>query len=360
MGNTNARNGFLLLSKYRGAVMGIAAIWILIYHEYIRLTPDGAFAALEFAERFIKRIGFCGVDIFFLLSGIGLTFAIKKKKLPRFYYRRIRRVALPFLAIAAVRAVTEQWDLSFFIKNVTGCHFYTRSIYSLLWFVPAIVTFYLLFPLYYRLFDDAENKTLFTAGAIMLWLLVTLILRERQRNDLFGFTNRVPVFLIGVLFGWLTQNRKELVFTKRTYLFLLIAFLLGLYLAYLANFKNYELLVPVGNCCLPNCLIAVSLPLLLAKAFDFCARRIPRIEKAAVGFFAFFGVISLEFYCVQEWFSDLMIPKLRNAGLPDALINLAIFAMVTAIAWAASKVFGYFWQLVELPFAKKKKAAAES
>jgi len=356
--DTICKNGFQLLSRYRSAIMGIAAIWILVFHEWIQLStnpPEGTFNLINFLEVYIKRIGFCGVDIFLLLSGIGLTFAIKKDSLPKFYYRRIRRILLPFIVVALIRWKLEHWDNSTLLGNISGFNFYTRSMYSFLWFVPAIVTLYLLFPVYYKIFSSSKNKIMFTAGAITLWMLISLLVRDHMRNDLFGFTNRIPVFLIGILFGYLTQNRKDIVFSVQTYIHLLVTLSLGLYLAYIANYFGYGLILPVGNCCIPNCLIAVSLPFIISRALDFLDRRIPILGKGFVKVLSFFGAFSLEFYCVQEWFAGFMIPKLAAKGWSNLQINIAIFLMITAISWIASIVFKYFWKLVELPFTHKKK-----
>ncbi len=355
------KNGFQLLSRYRGAIMGIAAIWILVFHKWIILSaipPEGTFDLVNFLEQYIKKIGFCGVDIFLMLSGIGLTFAIKKESLPKFYYRRIRRIILPFLAVAVIRWKLEKWTTQAFLGNISGFNFYTKTIYSFLWFVPAIITLYLLFPLYYKIFSKAKNKTMFTVGAVTLWLLVTLLVRDHMRIDLFGFTNRIPIFIIGVLFGYLTQNRKDIGFTLSTYLMLLITLALGLYMAYLSNYFGYGLIVPVGNCCFPNCLIAVSLPFIIARILYFFERRLSVFGKAVIKVLSFFGTFSLEFYCVQEWFAGIMIPKLMAKGWSNLKINIAIFLMITAISFVASMVFKFFWKLVEMPFGRKKKAEA--
>ena len=66
------KNAFLLISKYRGAIMGFAALWIFFFHEWITLAPSDS--VLAFPEAFLKRIGFCGVDIFLLLSAIRSLF----------------------------------------------------------------------------------------------------------------------------------------------------------------------------------------------------------------------------------------------------------------------------------------------
>ena len=88
---------------------------------------------------------------------------------------------------------------------------------------------------------------------------------------------------------------------------------------------------------------------------DVLDRRIPYLGKGLVKVLSFFGAFSLEFYCIQEWFADRMIPKLYEKGWSNLRINIAIFLMVTAISWIASVVFKYFWKLVELPFTHKKK-----
>ncbi|MCQ2407498.1 MAG: acyltransferase [Oscillospiraceae bacterium] len=357
----NEKNGFLLLSKYRGAIMGIAAIWILIFHEWIQLTvtpEDGSYHVINMLERYIKAIGFCGVDIFLMLSGIGLTFAIKKDSLGKFYYRRLRRILLPFLTVAVIRFILEDWGWQNFIGNVTGWKFYTVSMYSYLWFVPAICTLYLVFPLYYKLFLCAESKIMFTIGAIIVWLMATLYLRDSLRGDLFGFTNRIPVFLIGILFGWMTQNRREIVFTPQTWLHIIFTALLGFYLAFLANFRGYPLIVPVSNCCIPNCLIAISFPFLLAKGFSLLEQKAARFGKAVLQIFAFFGAFSLEFYCVQEWLAGWLMPKLFEHGWQNPGVNLVIFVSVTAAAFISSQLFVMFWKLVEMPFRKKEKKSA--
>ena len=57
------------LSKFRSELMGLACLWVMLHHNYFD-WPN----ALEFLERF-ALYGNLGVDIFLLLSGVGLYFA---------------------------------------------------------------------------------------------------------------------------------------------------------------------------------------------------------------------------------------------------------------------------------------------
>ena len=354
----NSRNGFLLVSQFRNAIMGIAALWVLFFHAWIPVMPAstaGHFNLFGFIERYLKAIGYCGVDIFLLVSGLGLTFAIKKGSLLRFYYRRLRRIILPPLVVSLLLWNIFGWSTLEFFQNISGYNFYFKDTTCFLWFIPAIVTLYLLFPLYYKVFDRFRNKILFTAAAIALWLIISLLLLNVMRPDLYGFTNRIPVFIIGILFGYITQNKKDIVFKAWTYICLIVNLALGLYLAYLTSILNYSFILPYSNI-LPNCLIAVSLPFLIAKILDLAERHLSLFGKVLTAVIGFFGTFTLESYCVQEWFVKI-INDLMDDGISIHLINLGMFFVINATAWAASVLFRYLWELIELPFKKKKTKA---
>ena len=297
-------HGLDLISKYRGAIMGFAALWILFFHEWVTLFVNNQVGVN--IEGYLKRIGFCGVDIFLLLSGIGLTFAIRKGNVLTFYYRRIKRILLPFLVMAIIRCALE------------------------------------------------------------VWLVFSLFVRETMRGDLYGFTNRIPVFLAGVLLGWLTQQKKT-TFTKGTWCLIAITFVTGLYLAYITNYKDYYLLVPTSNCCVPNFMTSVSLPFLMAKFLDILshAKYTKPVGIGLTKVLSFFGTFSLEFYCVQEWLGWKIMGKMFEQQRPGWLINLAVLLAITAVSFAAHFLFQQFWKLVDwligmIPKPGKKAAAEQS
>lgn len=339
------KSGLEILTKYRGAIMGIAALWILFFHEWQNVLTAGTKIA-EY-ESYIKRIGFCGVDIFLFLSGIGLVFAIGKGSILSFYYRRLKRVYLPFLIVALIRFFTEKWTPAILRDYVLCISFYKVTIYSFLWFVPAILTMYLLFPLYYKLFEKSADKLLFTASAFLIWLVLTLFFREKLRGDMWGFTNRIPVFLFGIYAGHLTKTRKE-PFTRSAWIMLITALIAGLYFAYLANFKGWGFMVPTSNCFLPNLLIAISFPFVVSKGFDLLCS-IPKVEiigKAAVKVFSFFGLFSLELYCVQEWLCGLLLKEISDKS--PMFKNGMIFLISSISGFLLYMIVKYFWIDIEL------------
>lgn len=338
-------NGFKLISKYRGAIMGLSALMILFFHEWVALFE--AYPKIYDVERYFKKVGFVGVDIFLFLSGIGLTFSIAKTSLGKFYYHRIKRIIIPFVVIAVFRLILEKWPIDTFWKNISGFNFYNVSIYSFLWFVPAILTLYLFFPLYYKLFSKSKNKVFFTLCVLMIWLILSIYFREKIRIDLFGFTNRIPIFVIGILVGWITQN-KEIVFNRTIWAFLCIMLLLGIYLSYLTNFRGWSILVPVSNCCFPNMLIAISFSFLLPKFLDLMSnvKIIKHPNKAIIKILAFYGMFSLEVYCVQEWLGRLIFPKIIGT-YTDIQMNIIMLIWVTVCGYALYWVQKLFWKPID-------------
>lgn len=317
-----------LISKWKTVLMGFAALWIYFNHEWITLFDHIPF--LGKSEEFMIEIGFCGVDIFLLLSGMGLTYSIKKSGLLSFYWRRIRRVMIPFVLTGAFIAYIDKWGLNVFLKNVSGYSFYAENMYTFLWFVPAIMTFYFFFPFYYYFFQKSENKLFFTASILELWLILSIFINGTLRGELYGLTNRIPVFLLGILLGWLCQNKKILLH-RQAYLFFVITLLLGTYLSYLTNYQKFKLLVPTPNCCVPNLLISVSLVFLLSGMLEALSsmQKLAPLTKAITGFFAFFGKISLEFYCLQEWIAD-KAEVTQLTQLSDKMYNLILFFIAVA------------------------------
>ena len=63
-----------IVSKYRSSLMGIAILWVIIYHMVAKGTEYFDFMSLNV----LFNQGDSGVDIFMFLSGWGLYFLYKK------------------------------------------------------------------------------------------------------------------------------------------------------------------------------------------------------------------------------------------------------------------------------------------
>ena len=344
------------INKYRGVIMGAAALMIFLFHHWTVIIPSlfPNHPTLGAISLFAVTHGHAGVDIFFLLSGIGLVWAADKSSVGRFYLRRIKRVYIPFLICYAVLFLLTGQSFLRWLQLVSGYSFLFENMYSVLWFVPAVLVFYLLFPLYNFLLKKLRFPVLVTAVAIGLWYLGSLL---PIRYDLYGFYNRIPVFLIGVMLGRLEKDGK-FPKTKLIYLAGPVLFAAGVVTARLVENHGVPMLVPVPNCFVPTLCLGIGTVLILAFILDFLYRF--RIAGKVADFvcvpFSYLGKTSLEFYLVQMFtvrgilYSDRGIVSVSTGSTlgNDLLILLA----AVGLSFVLSTVSGLVCRLI--PEGRKK------
>lgn len=314
-----------LISDYRSSIMGVGALLIVIFHLWLSL-----FAKIEYVstiERVIKNICYCGVDIFFLVSGLGLYYSLKKNKdVKQFYKRRFPKFILPWLLTAVLTALTSHWSLSTFIENVTGYSFFTKSIYIFKWYVIAICIVYLLFPVYFNLFEKSKNKTAFTFLFIVIWIAVCIMINARV--DLYGILWRIVIFVIGVYLEYSILNEEK---TINVYLVWLI-FILGIVIFYLNFTKVIKINIVEPNSLIANSLLALSISYLVAM---FCQKH-PKVNKVL----SLIGGCSLEMYLFQELIGYQII-GLTSKFLPRIIVNVLVIIIVTICCYYLNKIFNY-------------------
>ena len=195
------------LSNARGELMGIAAIWIFVFHYWILICYG--VPVLQDIEGIIKSSGYSGVDIFFLLSGIGLVVSHQKdQSIGRFYYRRFRRITLVFLLAAVIKAISGKWTLLTFVKAVTGYSFLIEDVHTILWFVPAIMIYYLVFPFYFRLVNRFRDRKMTYAICILASGIVFIAVKAFGTKNLDYLLSRLPVFVLGTVIAFTIDDKK--------------------------------------------------------------------------------------------------------------------------------------------------------
>lgn len=71
------------ISKYRTAIMGIAMISVMLFHQYFTsVIPFNLF----------HNFGSWGVDVFLFLSGMGIVRSLNNNSLKVYYLRRLKRI----------------------------------------------------------------------------------------------------------------------------------------------------------------------------------------------------------------------------------------------------------------------------
>jgi peptidoglycan/LPS O-acetylase OafA/YrhL len=200
---------YQLFSKYRSELMGVAMLWVMLFHA----------ADLDFGLtplNWLRSAGFGGVDIFILLSAMGLFFSLsaQDQSYSTFMARRASRilpayyiVALPFtlLLIFLGRA---GWSALFY--NSTLLYYWVGCQGAFNWYVAGIMTFYAVTPLCFRVFSRAKHKTFAVILAIFSSLLLCQLLIREDWWRLMDVFYRIPVFFLGLLLGHFIKEGKKI------------------------------------------------------------------------------------------------------------------------------------------------------
>ena len=187
------------LSKFRSELMGLACLWVMLHHNYFDWP-----AARDGLRRF-ALYGNLGVDIFLLLSGVGLFYAWSKKpKLSDFYARRLVRLLVPYLLIAMPYWAWRDLLLGQgnFLLDLTQLSLPLEGVITT-WYVPAMAVMYLLYPLIARfLFSgDRWTRAVILCGVVMVGCLYL----SYGSSEIYGnceiALTRLAIFILGCALG---------------------------------------------------------------------------------------------------------------------------------------------------------------
>lgn len=324
---------FSSLGKNRTAVMGFAALWVFYFHIFPCVLKNTALSFIYPLEWFINRTGYCGVDIFLLLSGYGLYFSFKNKKrsFKDYYLRRFLRVYPAFFAVGTIAALFDGWGIKKYILNILFISQLTENIYSFLWFIPLILIFYIFAPFYWRIFEKSSRKGMVTFIFMSVPVLVFWALSAFIRTDLFAVITRIPIFILGFYFAYLSENRVK--YSAGFLSAMVLSLALGCAYSAVLNLGIIRGFMPFTNS-LVNVLIAPPLAVFISIFAEVFGNKL----KLLLGFLNFYGTVSLEFYCVQEWIFEKI--KATNLYLISSDRKLK-FIFAAIVCFAVSTLAAY-------------------
>ena len=255
---------YSLLSKYRSELMGFASLWVMLFHAF-HLHPT--FGPIKL----FKSLGFAGVDIFILLSGMGLCLSLARREeegssLRTYFLRRVERILPTYWLVVGIYSlwlrIQGRISLTVAAWSLSTLHYWFHIPGSFNWYIPAALAFYLIAPFYWKLFCRCKFKGLLTALLFpfaygLYRLAIPLGVVHMQ-----DFIYRIPAFGLGVLMGYYLLNKQELTVTHATVWSWAAA--CGIILGILCWKK--DLYIPT---CYLFGLALVSGTLLLAKILDY-------------------------------------------------------------------------------------------
>lgn len=314
------------LSRYRGELMGLAMIFVMLFH--IALPKSNPMYGLV-------RCGNVGVDIFLMLSGIGLWYSWSKNpNIKHFFLRRYLRVYPAWLLIACLHYIPQYLNtpgggyspnvLNLVLNILVGWSFWRVDDLTF-WYVPAIMMLYTFAPFYMMLI---RRQPIYRYMPVVAMVLCVMVQYYPPIHSAVGhveiFFSRIPIFLIGINLGAWVKEQRRLDGSALWLLLLLFVMSITMCIEFEFHwrgrfplFLERMVYIPLTVC---GCML---LTLLLGK--------MPTPVNRAL---RFVGTISLEIYLIHIQF---VLVYIRPLKLGYCLTFLLMTAATLPLAWLLHK-----------------------
>lgn len=302
----------------------IAAFQILFFHLWAPLTSTQI-------EQFILKTAYVGVDMFFFLSAYSL--AGREIDYVPFLKDRVLKLYAKFAFFTLIMALfSKSFGVIRAVKSLTFIEFFQKGGGAFLWFIPAILIFYAVYPLFLK-----WNSRFKVIWVLLIWLTGSVFAEHvLSYTAVFIFTNRIPVILAGYLFKtYCTGNRDAIMpdnnkmnrtiqILRRSWVVLIAA---GVLLLHMYGFK-VRLNFPIKDMFYVLAIPSV-IGLVMLSSY---------VKKYAVT--ESLGSITLELYAVQMIFGQQILIWAYNVFNKNALLtNIFVTGVMLLLAYIISHVF---------------------
>ena len=327
--------GYRLLSRYRSELMGIAMLWVMGFHAR-DLDLGAGWLNL------VRKAGFGGVDIFILVSAMGLTLSRCRKRQAYGTYmtRRLSRILPAYYTVMIPWTIflvfIGQAMVSTIIWNATPLYYFVKPPGAFNWYISGILIFYALLPACADFLSSRQRPVLWTTAAIVLSVALCQILMIDGFWEYTDIFYRVPVFFLGIQIGLFLAEDRPL----KTKDILFWAGILVLGVVYLYLSLNYPIIVRNGEevAYLPEChlFLLTTMPMCLVICVLFEKLPLGAVRKAL----RVVGENSLEIYLINV--TVIIFPDFLRGIIPDGpgnrirhviliLFNLAAGVLLHAV-----------------------------
>ncbi len=200
---------YSVLSRYRSELMGVAMLWVLLYHTW-------GLQINNLALRLLQGSGSAGVDIFLLMSGVGLVASLcgREQSWEGFMARRAGRVLPAYFITMVPYTVYLIWQgqasVSTLLWNATMLSTWVNPPGAINWYIPAIMTYYALTPWCFRRLRKSKHRELLTLAAVAAGVLATQIFLRDGFWAYGGILYHLPIFALGLLIGFYVREEKKI------------------------------------------------------------------------------------------------------------------------------------------------------
>ena len=286
----------------------IAAFQILFFHLWAPITSTQI-------EQFVLKTAYVGVDMFFFLSAYSL--AGREIDYVPFLKDRVLKLYAKFAFFVLIMALfSKSFGVIRAVKSLMFIEFFQKGGGAFLWFIPAILILYIIYPLFLK-----WNSRFKVIWVLLIWLIAGVFSEHvLSYTTVFIFTNRIPVILAGYLFKTYCTHNNNL---RRSFIVLIP---LGVLLLHMYGFK-VRLNFPIKDMFY---VLAIPTVLGLVTLSSY-------VKKYAVT--ESLGSITLELYAVQMIFGQRILMWAYNVFNKNALLtNIFVTGVMLLLAYIISYV----------------------
>ena len=316
--------------------MGIQ-IFLIVFFHFTETCVNSGVHSSWFITFFYTYVRSSGVDLFLLLSGLGLYYSWKRRPVSSvFYIKRFSRLIIPYLLVAVpswaiYNAISGRSGLLSYFADLCFVTFFSKG-EKWMWFIAMAAACYLLFPFIFNIVETARDRFDGFIRVLVLCLALTfvLLLLKLYQSDLYDNINiaisRFPAFFVGVLFGKASYGGRS-VSAGALIAFVVISVMLDIPLG-LANTSILGVYV--------RALTNLSLCMLGMYVFGSIAKSDSLLRAIPGRLFAWLGAYTLEIYMthvvVRRFLALVGFPTYR------ILSELLLVALSLALSLIVAKV----------------------
>lgn len=331
IGKEEHMTDYELISKNRTVIMGIAALWIMIFHGTINTTVD-IFSTLI-------KIGYLGVDIFMFMSGFSMEHSYNQTCAlnPRSFYKKRMKKILPTFVPFGILWIVGYLHDNYPTKELLLQGFHTKEFWITMvtfrWFVPCIIFCYFVTPLVDAFIKRLGHK-LSTLLLMVIPILAFSILFIGSSVALM-FLIRIPEYIIGYYYAGNPERKSNgIIRTVLVFLEIVIYY-------YLVNTFSDEYLCDTG--------LYWYLAVFCTSSMVLCIAYVGKILENRV--INFMGNYSLELFLLHVYFMFSIFGLAEKFGLQLDRFNLCtnIFSIIfaCAVSWIYSKIIAFAMSKIE-------------
>lgn len=170
------------ISEYRGQLMGIATLLVIFGHSV------GNGVAMPRWMESLCGLSSVGVDIFLLVSGLGLWYSLTslngnnvQQGVRCWYLRRYKRILIPYLIIIGFHytlSVLHGMPISQALFELSTLSYWVN--HQGAWFIAMLIPVYALTPLHYRIYNKVKSPVLYSS--LLNRFHVSTFCKDRQED----------------------------------------------------------------------------------------------------------------------------------------------------------------------------------